>query len=198
MVHKVVDLSEEELARIRSLVGEAFVGNALFANWGSEEERRFSVLLYMSLYVDFVYEAGCLYSNDSGTGFIGLQPSFGSRKWPQVKMLFRMVRRLGVSRLRPLLSFVREISGSNSAYASQPHIDCLMVCVIPACQGAGIARSLVEFAMDMASSSRVPLLFDTDMPEYASMYQHLGCRLYNSVTASNGVTRYSLVWEKQG
>lgn len=29
------------------------------------------------------------------------------------------------------------------------------------------------------------------------IYQHLGCRLYNQETADNGVTRYSLVYQKE-
>ncbi len=36
----------------------------------------------------------------------------------------------------------------------------------------------------------------TDMKDYAEMYQHLGCELYNSVTADNGVTRYSLCYHR--
>jgi hypothetical protein len=33
------------------------------------------------------------------------------------------------------------------------------------------------------------------MKDYADLYEHLGCTLYNTVTADNGVTRYSLVYE---
>lgn len=33
------------------------------------------------------------------------------------------------------------------------------------------------------------------MEAYAKMYQHLGCKLYNTKTALNGVTRYNLVWK---
>ena len=32
------------------------------------------------------------------------------------------------------------------------------------------------------------------MKDYADMYQHFGCELYNTVTADNGVTRYSLCY----
>ena len=42
----------------------------------------------------------------------------------------------------------------------------------------------------------IMLLFDTDMKEYAEMYKHFGCELYNTVTADNGVTRYSLCYKK--
>ena len=55
----------------------------------------------------------------------------------------------------------------------------------------------VEFAKEKADSAGVPLLFDTDMKAYAEMYQHFGCKLYNTVTADNGVTRYCLVYERK-
>ena len=31
--------------------------------------------------------------------------------------------------------------------------------------------------------------------QYAQIYQHYGCELYNQTLASNGVTRYNLVWK---
>jgi len=62
-------------------------------------------------------------------------------------------------------------------------------------QGKGYARYLVETAKRYAEKESVPLLFDTDMERYAQIYQHYGCELYNQVLASNGVTRYNLVWK---
>ncbi|MBP5727951.1 MAG: GNAT family N-acetyltransferase, partial [Clostridia bacterium] len=75
--------------------------------------------------------------------------------------------------------------------------DVLLVCVDTKLQGKGIATELVQFAKEQAKEKEIPLLIDTDMREYADMYQHLGCTLYNMVTADNGVTRYSLVWHEQ-
>ena len=49
----------------------------------------------------------------------------------------------------------------------------------------------------MSDDKGLPILFDTDMKDYAEIYQHLGCRLYNQETADNGVTRYSLVYQKE-
>ena len=62
-------------------------------------------------------------------------------------------------------------------------------------QTKGYARYLVESAMEYAKTEKVPLLFDTDMAQYAQIYRHYGCELYNQTTASNGITRYNLVWE---
>ena len=39
MISKVKDLTDEQLDRIRKMIGEAFVTNELFHNWGSEDER---------------------------------------------------------------------------------------------------------------------------------------------------------------
>ncbi|MBO4637157.1 MAG: GNAT family N-acetyltransferase [Clostridiales bacterium] len=197
MIRKAENLSEEQLKRIRKIIGEAFVSNELFHNWGSIEERREDVLRYMAFYVDFVYEAGELYVNDDLTGFIGLEDSQDHPKMPQIKMLLKMMTRLRFSRVKSMIRFAKQIGKSNEKYAKQPHIDALMVCVDKDHQGKGIARELVGFAKDMADKKGVPLLFDTDMESYARMYEHFGCELYNTVTADNGVTRYSLCYKKK-
>lgn len=194
MIKKVENLSSAQLKHIRQVVGEAFVSNELFHNWGTEEERRDDVLKYMGIYVDFVYRAGELYANEDMTGFIGLEDSGHEPVWPQIRMLFNMLLKIRLSKLKSLLAFVKQISGSNNQFAKERHFDALMVCVEKAQQGKGIASELVGFAKEKADMAGIPLLFDTDMKEYAEMYQHFGCELYNSVTANNGVTRYSLCY----
>lgn len=44
MIKKVENLSSAQLKHIRQVVGEAFVSNELFHNWGTEEERRDDLL----------------------------------------------------------------------------------------------------------------------------------------------------------
>ena len=151
---------------------------------------------YMALYVDYVYQAGELYANEDFTGFIGLEDSGNAHKLPQIKMLFRMLMKIKFSKLKSLVNFAKQIEGSNEKYAKQRHIDAVMVCVDKEHQGRGIAAELVEFAKNMSDELHVPLLFDTDMKDYAGMYQHFGCELYNTVTADNGVTRYSLCYRR--
>ena len=197
MISKVENISEEQLNKIKILVGEAFVTNELFHNWGSTAKRREDVMMYMAIYVDYVYHAGELYANEDFTGFIGLEDSGNKHKFSQVKMLLRMMMNIKFSRLKSLVNFANQISRSNERYAKQRHLDTLMVCVDKEHQGCGIASELVTYAKNLSDELQIPLLFDTDMKEYAEMYQHLGCELYNKVTANNGVTRYSLCYNKQ-
>ncbi len=195
MVKKVRNLSDEQLKHIRRLVGEAFVSNELFHNWGTEAERRKDVLKYMSIYVDYVYEAGELYANRDMTGFIGIEDSGNKPVLPQLKMLFRMFRCFKFAKIKSFLSYAKQIGKANERYAKVRHIDTLMVCVDKKHRGKGIASELIEFAKERADATGIPLLFDTDMKSYAEMYQHFGCKLYNKVTADNGVTRYCLCYE---
>lgn len=198
MITKVESISDGQLQRINNLIGEAFVTNELFHNWGPVPERHDDVLKYMEIYVDYTYRAGELYANEDLTGFIGLEDTVSAPVFPRLKMILRLFRAFEWKKVQSLLGFVRQISGSNALYARQRHLDILMVCVDPKQQGKGIATELVQFAKDQATEKQIPLLIDTDMREYADMYQHLGCTLYNTVTADNGVTRYSLVWQPQG
>ena len=196
MIRKVDNISEEQLERIRRTVGEAFVVNELFHNWGTMDERREDVMKYMALYVDYVYQAGELYANEEFTGFIGLEDSGNAHKLPQIKMLFKMLMTIRFSKLKSLVGFAKQVGTSNKRYAKQRHLDALMVCVGKKHQGRGIASELVQYAKNMADELGVPLLFDTDMKAYADMYQHFGCELYNTITADNGVTRYSLCYKR--
>lgn len=194
MIKKLDNISPEQLETIRKTIGEAFVSNELFHNWGSESERRDDVLKYMSIYVDYVYYAGELYANEDMTGFIGLEDSAYAPVLPRIRMILRLFRSILYKKIKSFLHFANQISRSNEAYAKQRHLDALMVCVDSEHQGKGIASELVSFAKEKADELGIPLLFDTDMKDYADMYQHFGCELYNTVTADNGVTRYSLFY----
>ena len=166
MIRKAENLSEEQLDKIRKTVGEAFVSNELFHNWGSEAERHDDVMKYMALYVDYVYRAGELYANEEMTGFIGLEDSAHAPVIPRIRMIFRMLRAIPYSRMKAILRYANEIGRANE-----------------------------KFAKKKADAIGIPLLFDTDMKDYADMYRHLGCELYGTLMAENGVTRYSLVYE---
>ena len=191
---KVNGISEQELKQIKFLIGEAFVTNELFHEFGNISQRNELVMKYMDAYVQYVYESGSLYRTDDGEGYIGLAYSNEKHLFVKLKMLYKMLKCIPKEILKKYMQHVKQISGANEKYAKHPHVEVLMVCVKKQSQGKGIARELVEYAKEMAANRNVPLLFDTDMTEYAAMYQHLGCTLYNKVTAKNGVTRYCLVW----
>ncbi len=194
MITKLENISEEELNRIKKIAGEAFVTNELFHNWGSIEERAADVMTYMEIYIDYVYASGELYANEDLTGFIGLEDSAEAPVLPRLKMIFKLFRAIKFSRIKSFLNFAKQIGKSNALYAKKHHLDALMVCVEKESQGKGLASELINFAKKVASDKKIPLLFDTDMKSYSDMYQHFGCTLYNTVTADNGVTRYSLCW----
>lgn len=194
MITKLQNITPQQLNNISNIIGEAFVTNEMFHNWGTIEERRDDVITYMTIYVDYVYHAGELYANEDMTGFIGLEDTARKPILLRLKMLFGMIIRLPFSRIRSLISFVKQIDKADNLFVNKRHIDTLMVCVKKDHQGKGIASELVEFAKRKAKINKIPLLFHTDMSSYAKMYKHLGCRLYNKVTADNGVTRYCLCY----
>ena len=195
MITKVSNISTEQLKRICTIIGEAFVTNELFHNWGDAEQRREYVMRYMEIYVGYVYRSGELYTNEEMTGFIGLEDSSHAPIMQRLKMIFKLFRSIKFSKIKSFLHFAKQISCSNARYAKQRHLDALMVCVEKTHQGQGIASELINFAKQRADELGVPLLFDTDMKEYSDMYRHFGCELYNTVTADNGVTRYSLCYK---
>ena len=192
----VENISKEELADIKQLIGTAFVTNELFHEFGEGEERRRLVMRYMDSYVEYVYETKSLFRNEAGTAYIGVCYSKEEKILPQLKMLYRIIRSIPFSVLRKMMKQVGDNTKGNRFYTKNPYIEILMVCVAREAQGKGHARELVDFAKEMSRRYRCPLLFDTDMKEYAEIYQHYVCRLYHQCTAANGVTRYNLVWKE--
>lgn len=188
-------ISKTKLNEIKKMVGEAFVTNELFHEFGAIEERKELVIKYMDIYTDYVYESKALYVTEDNRAVIGFIHNKKAPVVPQLKMLVRLLKAVPYKTLKRYMSHIKQIADSNKQYASKPHIDILFVCVDKQYQGKGYARQLVEFAKRYADKEKVPLLFDTDMKQYAQIYQHYGCELYNHKTASNGVTRYNLVWK---
>lgn len=197
MIKRLDNLSKEQLSDIKKMVGEAFVTNELFHEFGLIEERRELVIKYMDVYTDYVYESKALYATEDNRAVIGFVHSKNAPIVPQIKMLIRLLKVIPYKTVKRYMSHIKQISDANKQYASKPHIDILFVCVDKKYQGKGYAKQLVEFAKTHADKENVPLLFDTDMEKYAQIYQHYGCELYNQKTASNGVTRYNLVWKKK-
>jgi len=191
------DISDEEFFKIKGMIGEAFVSNELFHEFGNIEERRELVIKYMDIYTDYVYESKALYVTEDKKGVVGFIHNKKSPMFPQIKMLVRLLGAIPFKVLRKYLSHVKQIADSNKQYAMNPHIDILFVCVDKEYQGKGYAKYLVEAAKEYAGREKVPLLFDTDMEQYSQIYQHYGCELYNQTTAGNGVTRYNLVWKPE-
>ena len=66
----VENIPQKELVRIKRIVGEAFITNELFHEFGTVEERKDLVIKYMDIYVDYVYESKALYQNSNGSAFI--------------------------------------------------------------------------------------------------------------------------------
>lgn len=194
----VENIAREELMQIKQQIGEAFISNELFHEFGTIEERKESVLQYMDCYVQYVYDTKSLYQNDDETAFIGLCYSQEEKFAPQLKMLWKILWSVPFSKLKGMLGQIKENTDGNKIYTNNPYIEILMVCVSKEEQGKGLTRELVAFAKESARKHKCPLLFDTDMKKYADIYQHYGCELYNESTASNGVTRYNLVWKPTG
>lgn len=192
---KIEKLSKKELIAIKNMVGEAFITNELFHEFGDINERKDLVMKYMDIYTDYVYESQALYGTENHKGIVGFIHSKKAPIFPKLKMLVRLLMTIPFQTLKRFMAHINQISNSNERYASKPHVDILFVCVDKECQGKGYARQLVEAAKHYAKKENVPLLFDTDMERYAQIYQHYGCELYNQTCADNGVTRYNLVWK---
>ena len=193
-MHRVVKPDEGKLAEIKRVAGVSFVGDDLFLELGAPDERRDAVMAYMAHYVDYTLAYKMLYENEEGNGFVALKRSWKSKVIADSRLMKRLDRCMPEEPYLRMQEFTREIATPDYPYAINRHVSMLMLCVDPAERGRGLGRELVEFSQEYARSEGVPLIIDTDMPGNCALYQHLGCKLYRTKTAKNGVTRHNLVW----
>lgn len=104
----VQNISNKELNQIAETIGEAFVTNNLFNEFGNISKRRELVLKYMKAYVKFVYRSHSLYQSDDCQAFIGL--SFSDKKAiiPQIKLLFSLVKIIPFETNKRFIKFIKE------------------------------------------------------------------------------------------
>lgn len=85
------NISKNELDGMKRMIGEAFVSNELFHEFGDINTRRELVLKYMDIYLDYVYELGALYATDDRNGAVGFISSKNAPVFAQIKMLARLI-----------------------------------------------------------------------------------------------------------
>lgn len=189
----VKNISKQKLNEIAKIIGDAFVSNDIFREFGNMDDRKSLVLKYMKAYVQNVYKTNCLYSNDDETAFIGLCFSKQKSLVQQIVLIIKIYIILPRKIRKNFFDQVSQIT--DKKFLKTLHLEVLMVCVKKDCQGKGKMRELIDFAKTKAEEREAPLVIKTDMEEYKNIYEHYGCRLYSTKKADNGLTRYNLFWQ---
>ena len=86
------NVSKSELAEIKKMIGEAFITNELFHEFGDINDRKELVMKYMDIYTDYVYESKALYGTENHKGIVGFIHSKKASVYPQLKMLIRLLK----------------------------------------------------------------------------------------------------------
>ncbi|MGI6221665.1 MAG: GNAT family N-acetyltransferase [Coriobacteriales bacterium] len=183
-----------ELAEIKRIMGESFAGDNVFAAFDVDGRKRELVCAYMACYVDFAIACKKLYANEQGNGFVVLQRENISHPLREMKLERKLAAAIPADCLAGLNAFASEVADTSSRYRLNPHLELMNLCVDERCRGKGLGGEIVDCCKQEASRQGVPLVLDTDMPGNRDMYLHMGFELYRSFTATNGITRYNLVW----
>ncbi len=83
----IENVSKSELTEIKKMIGEAFITNELFHEFGDINNRKELVMKYMDIYTDYVYESKALYGTENHKGVVGFIHSKNAPVYPQLKML---------------------------------------------------------------------------------------------------------------
>ena len=130
------NVSKSELADIKKMIGEAFITNELFHEFGDINDRKELVMKYMDIYTDYVYESKALYGTENHKGIVGFVHSKKAPVYPQLKMLIRLLKVIPYKTLKKYMSHVKQLADSNKQYATKPHIDILFVIFLGVMLGA--------------------------------------------------------------
>ncbi len=186
--------SAEFRAEIHRIMGESFAGDEVFRAFDVDGRKRELVCAYMAHYVDFAIACKKLYANEERNGFVVLNRENTSHPFREMQLDRKLRSSIPHRCLDGLEEFATEVADTTSTYRSNPYLELLNLCVDESQRGQGLGKAIVEFCKGQAHAQGVPLIIDTDMPNNRDMYLHMGCELYRTFEASNGVTRYNLVW----
>ena len=181
-------------AEIQRIMGESFAGDDVFKSFDVDGRKRELVCSYMIHYVDFAIACKKLYANEEHNGFVVLQRENVSHPFREMRLDKALHSSIPSEYLEKLEAFASEVADTESIYRRNPHLELLNLCVDVSKRGRGLGGRIVDFCKDQARAQGLPLIIDTDMPNNRDMYVHMGCELYRTFEASNGVTRYNLVW----
>ena len=179
---------------IHRIMGDSFAGDDVFRAFDVDGRKRELVCAYMAHYVDFAIACKKLYANEEGNGFVVLNRETTSHPFREMQLDRKLRAAIPHRCLDGLESFATEVADTESAFRKNPHLELLNLCVDKSQRGRGLGRAIVDFCKGQARAQGVPLIIDTDMSNNRDMYIHMGCELYRTFEASNGVTRYNLVW----
>ncbi len=193
-MHLVSKDSQQEIDAIKRMAGEAFANDNLFKEFGVGEERYKLVRAYMWHYVDYVLSYKALYANDDISGAVALMPDDKSSAIKDGRLLRRLKKAIPKDKYDRFMEYSREVTDIRCKYRYMDNLEMLMLCVSPDKQGQGLGGKLIRESQQLAASQKRILLIDTENPTNSLIYQHEGCTLYGQKTASNGVTRYNLIW----
>lgn len=122
------NVSKSELAEIKKMIGEAFITNELFHEFGDINDRKELVMKYMDIYTDYVYESKALYGTENHKGIVGFIHSKKASVYPQLKMLIRLLKVIPFKTLKSICHILSKLQALISSMLQNPIlIFCLCV-----------------------------------------------------------------------
>lgn len=188
-LHRVTNLSKQELDRISTEIGNAFA-----AERGGMAELldRKSYAEYMKIAAEIGYESGHLYTIDEKGYIIFYSKDNAIPLRYHFRMAVKVLRRIKFSEVRKFLQGMSGWIGYEKLYKNENYVVVFMVAVPKEYQGQGRLRPLLSFAFAEAEKRGVPCVLDTDTELKKNKYLHCGMSLKHEQQLKSGVTVYVL------
>lgn len=191
---KVENKSKKEIAEVGRKIGEAFAAeNAGIVTMLTREQsvRAFEIM------TEYFYRAGVLYAtSEKGEGYLAY---WRKKTKPVMKPALHMVRRF-LCELPPK-AWIAVAQSGGEQYAKifkkeHDYIAVSMVVVLREFQGKGYMRKILEQPFAEADTKDIPCILDTDTPLKVKKYTRCGMELCGEKKLKNGISLYTMAYNK--
>ena len=193
-MQKVEFMTEEELVKYGTLIGEAFVAeNDGIAATASGED----IIKAFEIMTEYFYKAGVLYTtSDRHEGFLAYWHK-KTKKKPglELHMVFRMLREMS-------FKGVMAVAGSGNALYTklykkeQDYVEVSMVVVLREFQGKGYMKKILAHPFKEAEELGIPCVLDTDTKLKVAKYTKCGMKNTGSKKLKSGQYLYAMEYRK--
>lgn len=192
---KVEHKSKKEIVEIGRKIGEAFAAeNAGIVTMLPREQ---SVKAF-EIMTEYFYRAGVLYAtSEKGEGYLAY---WRKKAKPAMGSVPHMIKRF-LCELPPKAWIAVAQSGGEQyakIFKKEPdYIAVSMVVVMREFQGKGFMHKVLEQPFAEADSRNIPCVLDTDTPLKVKKYIHCGMELYGEKKIKQGISLYTMVYNRK-
>lgn len=189
---RLENLKKEDFERIGREAGIAFISEkGPFRTYFNQDE----AICYFRSLVKMAYRAGCLYaSSDHEEGWmIHFRKHHGPNFLLKLQFSLSLNMYMNMTHMTRYMAALKPWKDYEEKYRHEKdYEDVFFVCVRRDCQGERYFRKMMQEIIETAADENIPCILDTDSVLKKDKYVHVGMRVTDHMTLSDGNEMYTL------